>query len=248
MKTVKMMTKIYPFQRTARWLSLGFLVAALLLGGWVNTSAQETPEKKEEGSETPTAPKPGELGSMENPMQGDFPELKLVPIPNPIERGKPAEPLSPHHSLLHTMVGHWTAQVRMSPGDGTDPIDSDGYATSELILGGRALKTAFKGEFLDQKFTGLGLDGYDMDRKNHFSIWMDTLTTGPTVISGQCGHDGMDVVTLKGEFLDAESGDTIQLKTVLKLVSASRYTYEEWHTRGEGEPAMAMQIVFSKVN
>jgi len=247
------MTKIYPFQRTARWLSLAFLVAALLLGGLVNTSAQEGQDKqdkqeKQEKKEAPASPEPGELGSMENPMPGNFPGIKLVPIADPYERGKPAEPLSPHHSMLHTMVGHWSAQMRMYPGPGQDPIDTDGYATSELILGGRALKTAFKGEFLSQRFTGLGLDGYDIDREQHFSIWMDTLTTGPTIVSGECGHDGMDVVTLKGEFDDAESGETIQRKTVLKLVSSSRYTYEEWHTRGEGEPALTMQIVFSKVN
>ena len=64
--------------------------------------------------------------------------------------------------------------------------------------------------------------------------------------SRDCTHDGTDVVTLHGEFKDPQTGEQVERKTILTLRSTSRYTYEEWHTRGDGELTLAMQIIFSK--
>ena len=215
------------------------LLAALLLGGWVNTSAQEEQVEPEEKKQE-------EQGTYENPVPRHFDQIKFQQFPDADEKKGP-EPLSPHHVMLHTLVGHWTAQVRMYAGPGQDPVESDGYATNELILGGRALKMAYKGRVMDQTFSGMGLDGYDMDKGQHFSFWMDTMSTGATYVSGDCSHDGLDVVTLNGEFQDPESGETVERKTILTVLSTSRYTYEERQKRGDGEPALTMQIIFSKV-
>ena len=76
---------------------------------------------------------------------------------------------------------------------------------------------------------------------------MDTTQTGATYVSGDCSHEGSDVVTSVGEFKDPETGETVERKTILTVLSTSRYTYEEWHTRGGAEPQLAMQVIFSKV-
>jgi len=125
-------------------------------------------------------------------------------------------------------------------------VQTDGMVESELILEGRALQTRFMGMFMGRKHKGLGLDGYDMDQEKHFSFWMDTTNTGATYTSGDCNHDEQDVVTLLGEFKDPQTGEQVKRKTILTLLSTSRYTYEEWHTRAGAEPTLAMQIIFSK--
>lgn len=235
------MTRIYPFQTTARWLALGFLAVALLLGGWATTWAQEEPEKDKLKIQTER----GELKNIQT-LEGDFPELKVI-RKTPEDEDKVAV-LSPHHAMLHKLVGHWTAQARVQTEPGAEPVDSRGEVHNELILGGRALQTQYKGELMGEAFVGLGFDGYDMDKGHHFSIWMDTTNTGATYDSGDCNHDGMDVVTLHGRFNDPRTGEQVERKTILTLRSTSRYTYEEWHTRAEGEPTLAMQVIFSKNN
>ena len=234
------MTRIYPFQRTARWLSLGFLAVALLLGGWVTTAAQEDKEK-------PVELKRPESDILKDAKPREFPEIRIVNKDmdgNP--RQKKLEVLSPHHSMLQKLVGDWTAQARMHTEPGADPVEARAAVHNEMILGGRALRTDYKGDYLGQAFIGFGIDGYDMDKGHHFSIWMDNTTTGATYDSGDCDHDGTDVVTLHGEFKDPETGEQVERTTILTLRSTSRYTYEEWQTRGEGEPTLAMQIIFSK--
>ena len=240
------MTRIYPFQRTARWLSLGFLAVALLLGGWVTTGAQEEQEEQK---------KPGKLIDrsklVNDPLKDaetrKFDEIKVLNKNMDGEtREKKVRPLSQHHAMLHKLVGHWTAQVRMHMEPGADPVESRGAVRNEMMLDGRALKTDFKGDFMGQAFIGFGIDGYDMEKGHHFSIWMDSTNTGATYDTGDCNHDGTDIVTLNGHFNDPETGDPVERKTILTLRSSSRYTYEEWHTRGEAEPTLAMQIIFSK--
>ncbi len=226
------MTRIYPFQKTARWLSLGFLAMALLLGGWATTWAQE-----------------------EDAQEQEKPKIKLTPIDiNSIPKealriGEPAKPaaLSPHHEMLNKLVGHWAAQARMHLEPGAEPVESRGTATSKLILGGTALQTEYKGQLVGETFAGLGFDGYDIDQGHHFSFWIDSTNTGASYASGDCNHEGMDVVTLIGGFKDPETGEDVERKTILTVRSTSRYTYEEWHTRGDGEPTLAMQIIFTKV-
>jgi len=235
------MTRLYPFQRTARWLSLGFLAVALLLGGWTTSWAQE--DKQEEDKTPPRLrATPGDDG-MGNIKRRDFPQLKVVRTAPP---RKGFEVFSPHHEMLHKLAGNWAATARIHTGPDAEPVETRGAAKSELVVGGRALQTEYKGTFMDEPFFRLGLHGYDMDKEQHFSFMMDTTATGASMITGECSHEGMDVVTMHGEFTDPETGQDVERTTILTVRSTSRYTFEEWHKRGEAEPVLAAQIIFSK--
>jgi hypothetical protein len=224
------MTRIYPFQRTARWISLAFLAAALLLGGWAKTSAQDT--------RTPDRP--------ENDLKNEV-KTRNFDLKRKVKSDEPAPALSPHHAMLNKLAGHWTVQVRMYPEPGGEPIDSRGAVRNEVILGGRALKSEFKGDFMGQPFAGMGLEGYDLDKGQHFGIWMDSTTTGASFESGgECNHEGQDVVTIYGEAKHPQTGEPLKKKTILTLRSTVRYTYEEWHTPQDGEETLAMQVIYSK--
>jgi len=233
------MIRIYPFQTTARWLSLGFLAAALLLGSWATASAQDVPLTKPKN--------PNVEGKERKAPLRDFDEIKVLdkdlegnPLPKPIEA------LSPHHEMLYKLAGHWSVQVRMHDAAGGEPTDVRGAARNTMILDGRALQSEFKGDFMGQPFVGLGLDGYDMDKEQHFSIWMDSTNTGVTHDSGECNHDGQDVVTYRGEGKDPATGKTLKTRSILTLRSSSRYLYEQWQTPEGGEEVLAMQVIYSK--
>lgn len=238
------MTRIYPFQRTARWLSLAFLAMALLLGSWAQAWAQEEEKQKLKIPDRP-----------ENTMRNEVEAKKFEGI-KVLDKGldgkplntKEVEALSPHHAMLHRLAGHWEVQARIYMEPGADPVDSRGAVRNTMILGGRALQSEYKGTMMGEPFIGMGLDGYDMEKEEHYSVWLDNTSTGLTLDRGGCRHDEIDVVTYEGELIDPQSGDPIQRKVILTVRSMSRYTYEEWQSRDGGEPTLSMQIIYSKKN
>ena len=233
------MTKIYPFQRTARWLSLGFLVVAILLGSWVTTAAQtgepEDPRKKD--------PRLDEVKKQK--LSHDLSSGEVVIR----ETGEGIEPvaLSAHHEMLQKLVGHWMIQERIFTAPGAPPIEVRGVARSEMILDGRALRMDYKGSFQGKPFVGLGLDGYDVERGRHFSSWMDNSSTGMTYnVGSRCTHDPADMVSYHGEVVDPETGKAIKTRTRLTLKTSSTYIIEQWHLPEDGEETPSMQIIFTR--
>ena len=62
-----------------------------------------------------------------------------------------------------------------------EEMDMRGAAKNELILGGRALSSEYKGTFMGQPFLGFGTNGYDAESGQHYSTWADNFTPGLTV-------------------------------------------------------------------
>src|SRR5262245_50378539 len=68
------------------------------------------------------------------------------------------------HKLLAKLQGTWTAKVKAWLGPG-DPTTSTGVMNRKMIMDGLFLQEAFTGEFTGMKFMGMGMQGYDVDRK-----------------------------------------------------------------------------------
>jgi hypothetical protein len=234
------MTKIYPFQTTARWLSLGFLMVALLLGSWVTTSAQEKGEPEDPRQVDPRLEKVKQMKMTHDLSSG---EVVVEEAPAGIE----PEDLSPHHAMLRKLEGHWTCQGRAYPVPGAAAIETRGVARNSLILGDSALQMDFKGSVQGAPFVGLGLDGYDVDKGEHYSAWVDSVTTGMSYETGSnCTHGEADVVTYHGEVRHAETGHPIKTRTKLTVRTNSTYTMEQWFVPEDGEETPSMQIIFTR--
>src|SRR4051794_38628170 len=82
-------------------------------------------------------------------------------LPDFIE--KPA----PEHKILEKMGGVWDASVKLYTEPGKEPNMSKGTMTRKMIMDGRFLKEDYVGEFDGGKFTGLGILGYDIKKKNY---------------------------------------------------------------------------------
>ena len=207
------MTKIYPFQRTARWLSLGFLALALVLGSWVTASAQDKPEDPRKND--PRLDKIKEMKATHDLSSGEVVEIAR-------EEGIEPESLSEHHAMLRKLVGHWNTQGRMYPAPGADPVESRGVARNEMILEGTALRMDYKGSMQGTPLVGIGFDGYDTDKKEHYSIWIDNLSTGASYeIGSRCRHEDGDVVSFDGEALNPETGQKIKTRSELTVRTSS---------------------------
>jgi hypothetical protein len=155
-----------------------------------------------------------------------------------------AEP-SEHHEHLSVREGAWTARARFIPPDGSEPIDSRTDVQSEMIMGGRFLKSVHNGELLGRRLLGLGFDGYDNVTKQHQSLWFDNLGTAMLYMTGTCSQEGNRVTTY-GEMTDPETGELKQLEAVTTVRNSRLYTFEMSEKSADGEYVKTFEVVFTK--
>ena len=95
-----------------------------------------------------------------------------------------------------------------------------------MILGGRYLRETMHGDTMGMPFDGLGLTGYDNTTGVVTSIWMDSMSTGTIVMTGQWEKPGAPLETT-GVMTDPATGEQMQLRTVTTFISddESRFDY-----------------------
>ncbi len=94
-----------------------------------------------------------------------------------------------HHEHLKALAGTWktTTKYWMGPGE---PDISQGVSKNTWILGGRFLQMEFKTTSGEHPFEGFGLLGYDNSKKQHVSVWCDTMSTMIGVSYGTSDDSG----------------------------------------------------------
>lgn len=118
-------------------------------------------------------------------VSGAQPEGEMDPMMQAMmEAGTPGE----HHKLLASAAGEWKAHTRfmMQPGQFEE---GEGVMWSKPILDGRYFMGHFKSEFMGMPFEGYALNGYDNVKKEYFSIWIDSMSTGVMHMTGQMEGD-----------------------------------------------------------
>jgi hypothetical protein len=88
------------------------------------------------------------------------------------------------HEQFKRLVGQWNGAVVSYYETPDAPSKSEAKATFRLLMGGRYLQQQFAGSFGDQKFTGMGLTGFDNAKKKFVSTWIDNMGTGIMMMEG----------------------------------------------------------------
>ncbi len=101
-----------------------------------------------------------------------------------MEAGTPGE----QHKVLASAAGEWKAHTKfmMQPGQFDE---GEGVMSSKAFLGGRYTRATFKSDFMGMPFEGFALNGYDNIKKEYFSIWIDSMSTGVMHMTGQMKGD-----------------------------------------------------------
>ena len=150
-----------------------------------------------------------------------------------------------HHEFLNKLAGKWHATVTFWMQPGADPMQSEGTAENEMILGGRFLQCKFTGNMMGQPFHGMSIDGYDNHSKKYQGIWMDTMGTIMLVFEGTVDADGR-VRTMMTEFLDPMTNAMKKMKGVTTIEDENRHRYEGWNSGPDGNLVRAMEIVYTR--
>ncbi|MGD9690107.1 MAG: DUF1579 domain-containing protein [Phycisphaerales bacterium] len=139
------------------------------------------------------------------------------------------------HEFLKQFEGTWTTTTKMFMDPAAPPMQTSGTATLKMIHGGRFLQHEFSGQMPmptpDGKinnipWTGLGLTGYDNNRKLFTFVWTDTMTTSLIAGKGSLDRTGK-IMTCFGEMdepMTGEIGKAVRYTTT--VVSPDKWTFK----------------------
>lgn len=202
-----------------RWI-LGVLAACAVVGGLL-----AGPVRAEE----------------EEPVAPALPEMTdegVTPTQEQIMEALGA--VGPNHEWLAHAVGSWTVSGRYWMEPGQDPLEMSGRAVFRTVKDGRYVRQDFTGEWMGKPYTGTGFSGYDNMNEQFVSIWIDNVSTWPTVSRGT--RDG-NVVSLDGH-MDTPEGP-VQTREVLTQQDDGTMLFEMFMKMGDQEMKM-MELTYKR--
>ena len=149
------------------------------------------------------------------------------------------------HMEFAKMVGNWKTIVTVYDAQSGEQNKSEGSATYEMVLGGRYLKSTFKGNMTGMPFEGMGLDGYDNATKDYISIWIDNMGTGIMYMKGKYDDDSKTIVYF-GNVVNPMTGKEEKSKTVFKKTDDDHMLMTSYMFAGEKE-VKQMEIKYSRM-
>jgi hypothetical protein len=153
----------------------------------------------------------------------------------------------PEHKFLDSLAGKYDAKVKLYFPDPTKPSESIGTMSRKMILDGNILQESFKGEFAGKPFAGIGMVGFDSNRKKFTSTWADSMSTSITIM--RCTWDAeKKTFTSVGEEIEPKSKKMIKMRDVLTIVSADEQTFEMFRLQeGETKELKVMEITYKRL-
>jgi hypothetical protein len=148
----------------------------------------------------------------------------------------------PVHQQFANMTGKWKATITQYMGG--QESKSEGIATYEMILGGRYMKSTYKGNMMGMEFEGMGLDAFDNGTKEFISVWLDNMGTGVMTLKGKLDSQTR-TVTYWGSMYDPMTGKDAKVKTLMKEIDANNFTFEMFSVE-DGKETKNMHIAYTR--
>lgn len=148
----------------------------------------------------------------------------------------------PEHERLAKMAGTW--KLVITDYSGPTPADDEGTAVYTVGLGGRVLTQSVTSSMNGMPFQGMGIEGYDNVGKKYWSVWNDSLSTGPMIAWGTC--DGAGSCSYEGSVNDPMTGKPAKVRMTLRADGADRRIFEFYGTGPDGKEAQMMRIVYTR--
>lgn len=95
-----------------------------------------------------------------------------------------------HHAELMETVGSWTAKTSFIMDPDAPPAEGPASMTVKSLLDGRHVMSHFKMDFAGQPFEGYSIMGYDNAHGEYNSVWIDSMSTKITHMTGNKDEDG----------------------------------------------------------
>jgi hypothetical protein len=148
------------------------------------------------------------------------------------------------HKVLQDMAGTWKTRLKMWMDPAAPPQESEGLCEYTSILGGRYVEGVYKGTMMGEAFEGRSIDGFDRNKKQYFSIWLDNMGTGYYLSHGSASADGK-TLTHQGMMFEPMQNKDISIRSVTKVVDKNNVQLTMYSMDGEKEVKM-MEIQYTR--
>jgi hypothetical protein len=217
------------------------LIGALALALAAGTIAFAQPgQDKPRTPGTPAQPDKAKQPSDKPKIPGQPSEEEMMDAM--MKAGAPGE----NHKLLNTFAGNWSCAVKMWHAADAPAEESKGTATSKWIYGGRYLHQEFKGDFGGMPFEGSGVWGYDNVKKQFFTTWIDSMSTGHMLSTGK--YDAASkTYTFQGTFSNPVTGKDEKARQVVKVIDDNKHVFEmHGNDMSNGKEFKMMEITYTR--
>lgn len=175
----------------------------------------------------------------ENPWGDD-------PMANPEFMAAWAESFTPGepHQEFAQMAGNWNVETKTAMAPEGELMPGTATAKSRTILGGRWLMEEFTSDFMGQKFEGVLLLGYDNLKQEYVSIWLDSMSTWPSIARGQRNAEGE--MEQCGTMFDVISPNGRPYKHISRQVSENQMHARMVDTLPDGREWTVMEMAYTR--
>jgi hypothetical protein len=153
----------------------------------------------------------------------------------------------PNHAKLLKTAGTWTGNEQMWMGPGSEPSTSPTTWTVSDLMGGRYLKTEVTGDMPGMgPYAGSGVSGFDNVSKQFFATWVDNMSTGIMIGTGELSSDGK-TLTWKYTYNCPITKKPAVMREVQKLTSETSMSVEFYcNDPKSGQEYKCMQVELKK--
>jgi hypothetical protein len=148
------------------------------------------------------------------------------------------------HEMLAKGAGEWKSVIKFWMAPGTEPQVSEGYAISEMILGGRYLQSKHSGSSFGMPLEGISVEGFDNAKGTFFSTWIDNMGTGIMYLEGKY-DDKTKTCLYEGTVFDPMTKKNTGVREVVKHLSDDHQIMEMYMVEPDGE-FKSMEIEFTR--
>ena len=150
------------------------------------------------------------------------------------------------HAWLAGRVGTWalTSNWRMIPDQPW--MTSKGREVVSSACGGFWVSSVQTGDMMGLPFDGRSLMGFDQNKQKYVGVWIDNFGSYMVTMEGARDPATGDLI-MRSEMFDPQSGQTIPVRMVTKVLSDDRALFEMWLPSPAGGEFKSMFIEYERL-
>lgn len=150
------------------------------------------------------------------------------------------------HERLTRAAGTWDGINRMWMMPGMDPFEAPCVAVMTPVMDGRYIRVEVDGEMGGMgRYNGFGLYGYDNTEGQFQSVWIDNMSTGMMVGTGELSDDGT-TLTWNMRYTCPARKHPITLREVERHIDENTMVMEMFGPDHEGNEYKMMEIRYKR--
>ncbi|MGB5287812.1 MAG: DUF1579 domain-containing protein [Ignavibacteriaceae bacterium] len=150
----------------------------------------------------------------------------------------------PMHEMMAKTAGEWKVNTKYWMDPAGEPMETEGKANVEMILGGRYMKSTHTGTMMGMPFEGINLQGYDNATGEFTAIWIDNMGTGISVSKGKY-DEATKSINFEGSMLDPMTKEDMSFRQVVKTIDDNHFMFE-MYMNYNGQEFKSMVVDYSR--